>query len=219
MSTLNQSKKKDNKKVPVVEPEYARGHQIIELDKFGNFSPQWTIPSSRKEERPPPIYPSPGQYNPPRMACVPRGGSPISPRPIYSDRTVTSDIDMTTPRTYPYLKKRTIGSRKSTYFYDMTDGPPTLYKFKTTLDNRGRSIGKKHKERLADLPGPGDYNPRLKSVPKLTTISRSTDRELFQLATIKNPGPSDYHVQEPQSARPAWYGAIRPIKKYRYDDE
>lgn len=195
----------------------ARGHIVKEPDEFGNFSPRWTISSPRRTARLCDSVPGPGKYDPPRSTCVPKVGHPMTPRPNYSDRTVTSNIDYGDVPRDPVMRPVTIGSRKKTYFYIPTDGAPRLFdppKFESS-QKRGPTIGKKIPWKPNDNPGPGAYSPRDLRSPKLATVAKATDKKVTRASGT--PGPGQYTIRAEE--KPKWFMSIRPIKKPCYDDE
>jgi hypothetical protein len=199
----------------IIDRAAARGHMIRDLDAFGANSPQWTIPSSRHEPKPFFRGPDPCRYNVPRLGCVMIPGSPMSPRPIYSDSTITSSIDTPDIRVYPTNPRKTIGIRKQTIFYEPTDSPGHFFNFKSDGLSKGLRIGRRFSRRGEDLPGPGEYSPAWPQTPRLTTVSKARDRTLWKIR--EGPSPADYTIAEPST--PKWRGAIRPLRRRLYTDE
>lgn len=207
---LNTCQVKDlSRSSPVfVTPKPTRGHVVKNIQQFGNFSPNWTIGSSRRPPRPPDQTPSPGDYEVERKGFekFKYNGIVMSPRRVISDRTVTSDIDMTPSiRLYPQIKESHIGSRSDTYFYDPTSSPPVIYDQKSTLSPRSHKINEKVPEKPNTNPGPGEYTPNYEKPPKMATIPKFKPDDLYKAPEPDNPGPGSYDIERPLRPPKRWF--------------
>jgi hypothetical protein len=198
----------------LIDRSAARGHIMRDQEAFGQFSPRWSIPSSRREQKPFLQTPAPDRYELPKFACIVTKGAPISPRTVYSNRTVTSDADLPDVRVYPVKRRKTIGERKSTHFYEPTEGADHFFNLRSDL-SKGVRIRRRHREPRNQLPGPGEYSPEWPQTPLLTTVGKARDRTLWKIR--EGPSPADYTIREPPT--PKWRGAIRPIPRRIYTDE
>jgi hypothetical protein len=186
-----------------------------DIEAFGQFSPRWTISSSRHEPKPLFETPSPDRYELPLFACIASKGPPMSPRIVRSDRTVTSDIDVPDVRVYPATPRKTIGPRKETYFYDPTDAPDHFFNPASDTFSKGVRIRSRSPEKADRLPGPSDYSPAWPQTPRLATVCKARDRTLWKIH--EGPSAADYTIRMPPT--PTWRGAIRPIPHRLYTDE
>lgn len=207
----NKKSKKLSSTSPVLMmPAVCRGHNV-KIPQFGCFSPNWTIGSSRKAPRPPDETPGPGEYEIQPPLRSPKSGRTIGPRREISDRTVTSDIDIPNIRAYPANRPVTVGTRSTTYFYIPTDGAGNYIKEKSTLSPRAHRIALRIEEKPNGNPGPGAYSPDYSQKPKMTTIDRTLNRDVFKPAEPDIPGPGSYNLR-PRIKTHRWFRNRRVTK-------
>lgn len=196
-----------------------KGH-TVKIPDFGSFSPHWTIGSSRRPPKQPDETPGPGQYEVIKPLRSAKNGRSISPYRERSYRTITSDIDV--PNIRDSLRGPrgfTVGSRSQTVFYIPTDGAGSYIMEKSTLSPRGHRIAKRIEDKPNDNPGPGAYSPDYSQPPKLATMDRSKEREIFKPAEPDTPGPGAYNVGGATFRSPKWFARKRVTKKSDLDED
>ena len=188
-----------------------KGH-TVKIPDFGSFSPHWTIGSSRRPPKQPDQTPGPGQYEVLKPLRSPKNGRSISPRKERSYRTITSDIDVPNIREFPARRGFTVGSRSQTVFYIPTEGAGAYIMEKSTLSPRGHTIAKRIEDKPNDNPGPGAYSPDYSQTPKMATMDKAREREIFKPAEPDTPGPGAYDVGGATFRSPKWFSRKRVTK-------
>jgi hypothetical protein len=140
----------------------------------------------------------------------------MSPRRDTRYETLTSGIDMPSLRKFPEIRPKSIGKREKLRFYDMPEGPGTLPPPSGDTLVKGRRIGVRVKDRVEDIPGPGEYSPSWADAPKLWSMNKAfTERDIWPISDT--PGPTRYNPYRDMGAYPKWLGAFRPAKTPVYD--
>ena len=180
-------------------------------DSFGAFSPQWTIPSSRREPRKKDEVPGPGAYE-----LLTEKDSKyhhiIENRPEADYSTITSNVEIMNERDLQKPKNRTIGPLDGFHYYSrMPKSPAPCYSPPVFDGIRPMTIGSKRRdERPSGVPGPGAYSPTQATAKKVPSYEfpRFMKREVWQDA-LDTPGPGSYEtVKQPKKPK-RWAGKLR----------
>ena len=191
----------------------------LDPNAFGKDGIKWTIGSSRKDAREYEASPGPARYDifsfPPSTPAY-----SISPRREMDYRTITSNIETPCLRSYPKISRKTIGVKLDTNHWPGADSPSCCYTLPQAMEKPKIKIGTRPSERVRLVtPGPGHYSPRVVTTSaKMVTMPKHSVRDLFG-SSVKNPGPGQYDVNRDLGPKEPWKGALRPIKKYVYEDE
>ena len=172
-----------------------RGH-TIRLEKFGSFSPSWTIGSSRRPARISDESPGPGEYEPKYKAPTVYSWSRAPPPPVKRPLTLDLEYENTYKSTFGDPKHGAkIGIRKDTVFWTPTQSPPIFYDPKSTLSRKSCRIHEWYKPRqVPQSPGPGEYEIKNRETYKLLTMSKVKERDVFKNWEPNNPGPGAYEI-------------------------
>jgi hypothetical protein len=186
---------------------------LMSHDTFGAFTPQWTIGSSRRPPKPPPDYPGPGKYDPPdHVPADTRYPPAIFPRPVYSDATITSNVDMTTPREFPADNGKTISRLDGSHYYlPMPVSPAPSFSPPVFDPRRRTTIGPKMKDQPPHFsPGPAKYSPVVVMIPRAPAygIPKTPKREVFE-DPPDTPGPGTYETIKQLKKPKRWAGKLR----------
>jgi hypothetical protein len=184
---------------------------LMSHDSFGAYSPQWTIPSSRHPPKPPPDFPGPGHYQVPAHPPDLRYPHVIVQKPVYDDATITSNVDMTTPRRFPGDDTRRIAEWDGIHYYmPIPISPPPSYNPPVFDPRRRTTIGPKRKDDPpGPSPGPAKYTP-VAVLPRSAAfgIPKVQKREVWE-DPPDTPGPGEYETI-PQLRKPKrWAGKLR----------
>jgi hypothetical protein len=187
---------------------------LMTQDSFGAYSPQWTIPSSRRPQKPTNDFPGPCDYNVPSCPAGPKRA--ISPRAASRDDTVTSQIDFYRPNGILDVPPQTIGVPDGRhYFMPVPVSPPPSFVHPSFDRTKVATIGPKRPEIPPNpAPGPGRYSPTDDSLlrrprfefPK--TVARDPFGEIPD-----TPGPGAYETVPQPGAPKRWAGKLRVKSK------
>jgi hypothetical protein len=179
----------------------------------GHGSPQWTIPSSRRDDAPVIPLPGPGAYDVPDDLDAYRRVRPLFPRavPRGDAASVTSNVDFVFQPAFPRAREFHIGVREDTLLGRASDAPGRQY-FPAERDTRlpHKILSRPAPPRAASESrhlGPGTYDPR----PALTRepafyFSGPRNRTDWMADTHGSPGPGAYEpdVKDVLARVPVW---------------
>ena len=199
----------------------SRKYHFVAKDpnKFGNFSPSWTIPSSRHESRSSLPTPGPGAYDV-KILDDHAPSFTIAPRPERDYTTVTSNIGFIDECTFPNIRPHTIGSRIPVVYGDPNIKAELVYPYHDENKLKKYKIGERRPPPPQDkIPGPADYDPVDPSKPrsKGVTLPKMTNQEVRSpLWNIEDvPGPGSYSISQPILVYTNWANRLVP-KNRRY---
>ena len=196
-----------------------RKYHFIAKDpnRFGNFSPMWTIPGGRQELKPPLSTPGPGAYDVPSKQYH----SPsyvIEDRPQVDYRTDTSNIDFYNEHEFPQIKKVSIGNKVPLKYYDPNiKAEPTL----VYSDNDKWKTYKISERYLTpppdEVPSPSRYHPNDPGKPKSIFYSwpKAQEKDINDFANQRadDPGPGAYNLVKPVICYTNWAQSMIPKNK------
>ena len=180
----------------------------IGVGDFGKTSTKIGIGYSRKEEKPPPESPGPGQYDPPPHPI----SSALSHRITTSHETIrdcmTTNIDYIEYRVFPEPHDFSIGSRQNLTIDYIVDSPSPSY-FNTSCFAKPKiSIGSKIPQKpLNNNPGPSAYKiNEEQAYPRSPayTLSGPQYRDDWITTHQETPSPGDYNPHRPVTLIPSW---------------
>ncbi|OHS93573.1 hypothetical protein TRFO_40160 [Tritrichomonas foetus] len=174
---------------------------------FGVEAPSYRIGGSRKEPRPPPQTPDPGQYSPSSAPKDTRIHHRITTSHSEIRDTFTTNIDYINHRIFPPRNTgKTIGERDGTTFYRVYDTPNCNYLPPISFDKPRISIAPKVNEIKAPIvPGPGAYNPsKSLTLPRNPAFSLTGPkyRDDWLNDTIQSPPPDQYAPKKVEKHMP-----------------
>jgi hypothetical protein len=168
----------------------------LAMGTFGKDAPRYTIGVSRREERPPPPTPGPGQYTPPCDAFASSRMKHRFPGAVPSSNSNYIDVDYLDTDRFPESHQSYIGNKFGKGFFLPIETPSPAYLPPSSLSPISHKITSRTPIRLApDSPGPGQYTPRLASLPRAPAYSVSGIPSRDQWLQNKEgvPGPPDYN--------------------------
>ena len=196
-----------------------RKYHFIAKDpnRFGNFSPMWTIPGGRQEHRPTVPTPGPGTYD----ISSKQFHSPsyvIEDRPPIDYRTDTSNIDFYKEHEFPQIKKISIGVRVPLKFYDPNiKAEPTLM---YSDDDKWKSynISERYLPPPPDeVPSPSRYHPNDPGKPRTIFYSwpkaGENEGSDSNSQVLEEPGPGAYNLAKPVLCYTNWAQSMIPKNK------
>jgi hypothetical protein len=176
-------------------------------DGFGSGSPHWTIPSSRRDPRPPDATPDPGAYSPPHSAIETHRGVAIRSRIERCDRVTPTELNYD-PKAPPPGPAITIGNiHPNEHFYMPLSAAPGPSYAPTTDNAPKAAIRSKYPGRDAETISPGPkytpHDPGATSNPAFS-VPRASPHSYFDPMTDGNPGPGTYNVGKQVGKPPRW---------------
>lgn len=185
-------------------------HYIVkDLNQFGGSAPKWSIVTSRHDPRPTDPTPGPGHYQINSSIGNKKSGPLIGEKPEIDYRTVTSEIDFRTRKTFPEIRPMTIGTRSRLQYGHQSEEPrEPVYMMASSFTNpywRGARITERVPERAPDpTPSPSRYspiNPMLKITP-VFSLPRGRDLDIPRIDD--SPGPGTYDLSAPVKTYTRW---------------
>jgi hypothetical protein len=167
----------------------------LAMGTFGKDAPRYTIGVSRRAERPPYPTPGPASYNPPSN---PFGGSRLRhrfPGEVPASNPNYIDVDYVDTHRFPEAREAYIGTRFGKSFFQPIETPSPTYIPPSSLSSLTHLITNRTPIRnLTETPGPGEYTPRLVSLPRAPAYSVSgfPNRDQWLQNKENVPGPADY---------------------------
>lgn len=184
-------------------------YTVRDLNQFGASAPKWSIVTSRHESRPTEPTPGPGHYQVPSTIGNKKSGHVIGEKSEVDYRTVTSEIDYRSQKTFPEIRPMTIGTRsRLQYGYQTDEVHEPVYMMTSCFTNpywRGTRITERVPEKTPDpTPSPSRYNPVNPMLKTAPAFSLSRGRDLEPRAVDDSPGPGTYDVSAPIKTYTRW---------------
>lgn len=188
-------------------------------DSFGAWSPQWTIPSSRRDIKKRDEFPGPGTYDPNEKNF--KYHHIIENRPEADYSTLTSNVDIMNERDLQSPKKVTIAPLDGFHYYSRMPQSPGPQYSPPAFGGRPVTIAsKRREEKPSGNPGPGAYSPTNATAKKVPSYEfpRFMKREVWQ-ESLDTPGPGSYEtVKQPKKPK-RWAGKLRVRTSYMKERE
>lgn len=182
--------------------------ELQTIDGFGNHSPHWTIPSSRRDPPAPDYIPAPGEYN----VTISNHKIPhVIPMPtpeIKKREENNPSEDLFDVRKFPETKSINIGKKtKLDSFIPGSEAPGPSY-VPPPFGRKNVSIGSRRRDLSTEnsSPGPARYtpsDPAAKSPPRYT-VPHSKVKCFIEDYYNENPGPGAYDVRPQLIPAPRW---------------
>ena len=168
-------------------------------------SPKWTIPKSKIITKSYDTIPGPGSYSPERPQSSKIG--PIIHSKVISKEKEILDIPLNDVRSFPNLKKISIGSKIESELWNVDKSiPGPEYILNSYLSNRSCSIHPKIElKTIQTTPGPSDYEPQfpLSKSCCAFTVKGPMIRDDWLPKDKSIPGPGQYNI-EIKNELPKW---------------
>jgi hypothetical protein len=180
-------------------------------DSFGAYSPHWTIPGSRRPQKPPTeANPGPGQYNVPAHERDLRYPPVIGTRQGRDYSTLTSSVELVQLPGMPEKCPQSIGPLDGVRFYmPMPVSPAPSFVPGPSGGSKKVTIGPKRKdEPVNPAPGPGTYSPQNGFAAPMHKFPQMQEREIFS-EPPDTPGPGAYEVIPQLAKPPRWAEKLR----------